>query len=165
LGRRCSNGEQESQWTAGLHGAKKATNAAVARGPHIRALLAEAIAVVHEDIAYQVKAGFSEVIYWDELKHLLPPKFKDSPVAVVPQAGRRGRIILDLSFPVYVSSPGKPRNNAVLQEVVNMTTEKLAPKEAVKEIGKVLQALSEFMARTPTNKAILYSKIDLSNGF
>jgi hypothetical protein len=70
-----------------------------------------------------------------------------------------------LSFPVYVSNPGKPRNNAVLQEAVNMTTEQLAPKAAVKEIGKVLQALFEFMASTPANKAILFSKIDLSDGF
>jgi hypothetical protein len=104
----------------------KAINAAVARGPHITALLEEATAVVHEYIAYQVKAGFSEVMYWDELKHSLPPQFKVSPVAVVPQASRCGRIILDLSFPVYVSSPGKLRNNAVLQEAVNMTTEQLA---------------------------------------
>jgi hypothetical protein len=74
-------------------------------------------------------------------------------------------MILDLSFPVYVSSPGKPRNNVVLQEAINMTTGQLAPKAAVKEIGKVLQALFEFMARTPTNKAILFSKIDLSDGF
>jgi hypothetical protein len=107
----------------------------------------------------------SEVMYWDELQHLLPPQFKVSLVAVVPQTGQRGRIILELSFPVYVSNPGKPRSNAVLQEVVNMTTKQLAPKAAVKEIGKVLQALFEVMATTPADKTILFSKIDLSDGF
>ena len=46
----------------------------------------------------------------------------------------------------------------MIQEAVNMTTEELAPKAAVKEIGKVLQALFEFMSNTPANKAILFSK-------
>jgi hypothetical protein len=46
-----------------------------------------------------------------------------------------------------------------------MTTEQLAPKAVVKEIGKVLQALFEFMASTPANKTILFSKIDFSDGF
>jgi hypothetical protein len=164
-------GETLEQWRTGVPvncGAAwsmEAIDAAVARGPHITALLDEAIAVVHEDIAYQVKAGFSEVMYWDELQDSLPPQFKISPVAVVPQVGRRGRIILDLSFPVYVSKPGSRRKGEVIQEAVNMTTEELAPKAAVKEIGKVLQALFEFMSNTPANKAILFSKIDLSDGF
>jgi hypothetical protein len=103
--------------------------------------------------------------YWDKLKHSFTPEFKVSLVAVVPQAGQRGQIILDVSFPVQVNNPGKPRNNAVLQEAVNMTTEQLAPKAAVREISKALQALFDFMASTPSNKAILFSKIDLSDGF
>jgi hypothetical protein len=78
-------GKTLEQWRTGVPvdcGAAwslEAINAAVARGPHITALLDEAIAVVHEDIAYQVKAGFSEVLFWDELKHSLPPQFKISP--------------------------------------------------------------------------------------
>jgi hypothetical protein len=64
-----------------------------------------------------------------------------------------------------MSSPEKPRNNAVLQEAVNMTNAQLAPKAVVREIGKVLQALFGFMARTPANRVILFSKIDLSDGF
>jgi hypothetical protein len=104
-------------------------------------------------------------MYWDKLQHLLPAQFKISLVAVVPPAGRRGRIILDLSFPVHVSKPGKRRKGEVIQEAVNITSKQLAPKAAVKEIVKVLQALFEFMASTPANKAILFSKIDLSDGF
>jgi hypothetical protein len=60
-------GKTLQQWRTGVPmdcGAawSEAINAAVVRGPHIMALLKEAIAVVHEDIAYQVEAGFLEVM-------------------------------------------------------------------------------------------------------
>jgi hypothetical protein len=74
---------------------------AVARGPHISAMDADNIALVHEDIQYQVDAGFSKIMLWSDLKRLRPRKLKISPMAVVPQKDRRGRLILDLSFPVY----------------------------------------------------------------
>ena len=38
---------------------------------------------------------------WEDLQRLRPHNLKISPVAVVPQTGQRGRIILDVSFPVY----------------------------------------------------------------
>ncbi len=59
------------------------------------------IAIFKEDIVYQCKAGFCKVMLWEDLKRLLPPNLKISPVAVVPQVGQQGQIILDLSFPVY----------------------------------------------------------------
>ena len=40
----------------------------MARGPRPPAITPEAIALVHEDIAYQAKAGFAEAVYWDENK-------------------------------------------------------------------------------------------------
>jgi hypothetical protein len=58
------------------------------------------VALVHEDVAYQVKAGFSKIVMWDDIKDNLPPSFKISPVAVIPQQGQWGQIILDLSFAV-----------------------------------------------------------------
>jgi hypothetical protein len=88
---------------------QEAIQAAIARGPHKTALLPEAIPLVHEDIAHQVKAGFSEIINWDEIKHSLPAQFKISPVTVMPQTGRRGRIILDLSFPVHQKNDDKAK--------------------------------------------------------
>ena len=51
--------------------------------------------MVHEDIDYQVKAGFTETVYWDEIKDDPPAYFKVSPGPVIPQIGRRGRVILD----------------------------------------------------------------------
>jgi hypothetical protein len=73
---------------------------AVERGPHRSALTPESLALFKEDIAYQVKAGFCEVMTWEEVKKRRPRRLKISPVAVAPQRNRRGRIILDLSFPV-----------------------------------------------------------------
>jgi hypothetical protein len=68
----------------------------------------ESIALVHEDIQYQVDAGFSRIMLWSELQKLHPPKLKISPMAVVPQKNPRGRLKLDLSFPVY---PERTRSN------------------------------------------------------
>jgi hypothetical protein len=80
--------------------------AAVARGPHPTACTHKATALFEEDIGYQRQAGFCKVIPWEELKQLRPPNFKISPVAAVPQVGRRPCIILDLSFPVYQDVDG-----------------------------------------------------------
>ena len=85
----------------GENWSRQAIEEAVARGPHPSALTPDALQLFQEDIAYQVKAGFTKVVPWDKLKGNLPANLKISPVAVVPQINRRGRIILDLSFPVF----------------------------------------------------------------
>jgi hypothetical protein len=74
--------------------------AAVEQGAHKLARSDESIALVKEDIEYQVKAGYAEVIPWKELRRLRPKQLKISPLAVIPQRNRRGRMILDLSFAV-----------------------------------------------------------------
>jgi hypothetical protein len=73
----------------------------VARGAHRSALEPDNIQLVHEDIQYQVEAGFSEILLWEDVKRLRPRSLKILPITVIPQKDRRGRIILDLSFPVY----------------------------------------------------------------
>ena len=65
--------------------------------PHQSAATKEAVELFNEDSAYQVKAGFSRIVNWDNIKHELPAQLKVSPAAVVPQTKRRDRIILDLS--------------------------------------------------------------------
>eukprot|EP00978_Attheya_sp_CCMP212_P022091 scaffold65439_cov46-Attheya_sp.AAC.3 len=67
-------------------------------------MTAEAIELVHEDVKYQVDAGFSRIVLWDDIKHNPHAKLKVSPLAVIPQKNRRGRLILDLSFPVHQMS-------------------------------------------------------------
>jgi hypothetical protein len=145
---------------------KETIKAAVTRGPHPTARAADAVALVHEDVAYQVKAGFSKIVMWDDIKNDLPPWFKISPVAVIPQEARRGRIILDLSFAVQLQQkPDQREAGLLLQEAVNDTTVPLAPRRSVREIGKVLPRVFGFMASRPEGQTILLSKVDLSDGF
>jgi hypothetical protein len=87
-------------------------------------------------------------------------------VAVIPQEGRRGRIILDLSFAVCPTQQKNQRKAGTIpQEAVNDTTVSLAPKTPVRKIGKVLPRIFEFMAKTSEGQEILLSKADLSDGF
>jgi hypothetical protein len=55
---------------------RKAIDAAVKKGPHLMARAAEAIALVHDDVAYQIKAGFSKIALRDDIKDNLSPTFK-----------------------------------------------------------------------------------------
>jgi hypothetical protein len=122
---------------------------------------------VHEDIQYQVEAGFSEIFLWEDIKRRRPPNLKISPIAVVPQKDRRGRIILDLSFPVYPekSTGAKGRRMDPIQTSVNETTTKLAPSGPVEEIGNVFRRLMSLLDSAENDEVVMLSKIDLSDGF
>jgi hypothetical protein len=102
----------------------------------------KSIALFYEDIEYQVNAGFYKVLTWDEVKKIRPKNLKISPVAVVPQVGIRGQIILDLSFPVYEDINGV---RTIIQDSVNDTTVITVPTTPVREIGKVLHQLLYYM--------------------
>eukprot|EP00978_Attheya_sp_CCMP212_P031808 scaffold121654_cov53-Attheya_sp.AAC.1 len=83
----------------------------------------EARKLVLEDLAYQVDAGFSRIITWDSIKNNPPSRLKISPLAIVPQVNRRGRLILDLSFPVHrAGAKGSRKLGPIIQESVNDTT-------------------------------------------
>jgi hypothetical protein len=158
-------GDELARWDQGVavdcgdEWSREAIDLAVAHGPHPTAQAAEAIDLVHEDIAYQVEAGFTKVVYWEDIKDDLPEHFKVSPVAVIPQTGRRGRIILDLSFPVRKPPhpQSKRRMGETVAESVNDTTRKLAPQGPVHAIGQVLPRLFHFMASTPPEQEIRLS--------
>jgi hypothetical protein len=148
----------------------EAIDLSVARRPHPTAWLKDAVALIHKDVAYQVTAGFSTVVFWDDIKTHLHPNFKISPVAVIPQTGRPVQIILDLPFPVQRPPTnkwlwGKPQQSEVVQESINNSTVRLDPDAAVKAIKQVLPRLFQFMADTPEDEIIGFSKIDLSDGF
>jgi hypothetical protein len=139
-----------------------AIEAAVECGPHPTACTPEAWSLFKEDIAYQVTAGFSQVVLWDDIKHLQPRNLKISPVAIIPQEGRRSRIILDLSFLVYQEVDGVV---TVTQKSVNDTTVLSAPSIPVRKIGKVLPRLLQYMRDTLAGLHILFCKLDISDGF
>jgi hypothetical protein len=136
--------------------------AAIARGPHPTASPPDLIALFKEDIAYQVEAGFCKIILWENLKHLHKTNLEILPVAVVPQIGQRGQIILDLLFPVY-----QDVNEVVtaVQASNNDTPVLTAPLIPVEEIGRVLPWLLHYMCDTPTRLHILFLKLDISDGF
>jgi hypothetical protein len=116
--------------------------AAVNQRLHPLAMTPKSIALFYEDIEYQVNAGFYKVLTWDEVKKIRPKNLKISPVAVVPQVGIRGQIILDLSFPVYEDINGV---RTIIQDSVNDTTVITVPTTPVREIGKVLHQLLYYM--------------------
>ena len=61
--------------------------AAVDRGPHPTACTPDAHELFRADIDYQVTAGFSKVMLWEDIRKLRPSNLKVSPVALVPQPG------------------------------------------------------------------------------
>jgi hypothetical protein len=76
--------------------------AAVQKGAHKSATTPESIKSIAEDVAYQVKAGYAKIISWEDLSRSRPANLKVSPLAVVPQRNRRGRMILDPSETVLL---------------------------------------------------------------
>ena len=146
---------------------EEALAAAVEHGPQKGALSEEAIQLVHDDVEYQVKAVFAEIYFWDDLKGDHPSNLKISLVTVIPQQDRRGRITLDLLFPVYQrAARGRRRQiRKIRQEAVNKFLVGLAPEKAVKQLGKILPLLFEYLLETPTATPVLFSKINLSDGF
>ena len=87
-------GQELKEWEKGVDvdcGAdwsREMIEVALQRGAHPSATTPEAIQLFKEDIAYQVKPGFSEIVNWDEIQNSLSTQFKISPVAIIPQAGR-----------------------------------------------------------------------------
>ncbi len=149
----------------GADWSREAIDLAIQKGPHRSALDATTMQTVHEDVHYQVEAGFSSIVLWDNIKEALPKRLKISPLAVVPQKDRWGRLILDLSFAVHLPSTKRRRMGETIQKSVNDTTTQLAPQEPVREIGNVLKRMFDLMAEVPAEEDIMLSKIDLSDGF
>jgi hypothetical protein len=56
-------------------------------------------------------------------------------------------------------------NEVILQASVNDATVRLAPEEPVKELGKVLPRLLDFMATVPMEEHIHFSNMDLVDGY
>jgi hypothetical protein len=58
---------------------------AVAREPHHSVMDEESIALIHNDIQYQVDAGFCKVFTWQRIQQLQPWNLKISPITMIPQ--------------------------------------------------------------------------------
>lgn len=138
--------------------------AALEAGPHVSALTPENTALIWEEIDYQVKAGFAKVVPLSKLiAGGFPHHLKVSRVAIVPQANRRGRMILNLSAPVKLS--GSRRSKPTSHPSVNETTAEADDQSAVQGLGRIMPSLLLFMYETPCTWEIRWQKIDLSDGF
>ena len=143
----------------GENWSRETIEAAIERGPHQSALTPEALELFQEDVVnYQVKAGFCKIVKWDDIKDDLPPQLKISPVAAVPQVGRRPRIILDLSFGVRMGSE-------IIQQAVNATTATTSHPAALDFLGSSMPRILDFLAHAPSEYPVYLSKYDISDGF
>jgi hypothetical protein len=86
------------QWASGVSAlcgepwSEAANGAAIERGPHTSALTPKARDLIDKEMKYQIQAGFSEMVLWRTIQHAYPLNLKVSPLAVIPQVGRRGRL-------------------------------------------------------------------------
>jgi hypothetical protein len=128
--------------------------AAFQQGPHKLALDAEARSLIAEDVAYQVRAGYAQVVLWDWLKTRIPPQLKVLPI-VVPQRNWRGHMILSLSFPVLSQIKGllgrKPKWGVreVMKETVNNRHCLDGPQSTSKGTGQCVVTVVTLHARSP----------------
>ena len=159
--------------------------AALEAGPHTSATTPSAIELILSDISHQVDAGFADIMLETELLANLPPATKVSRVATVPQTNRRDRIILNLSAevaprksrrskrartpaptPTATSTKAPPAPPASAPHPsVNDTTTPAPDQTAVKDLGNVFRAVLLFMFVTDPSWPMIFSKLDLSDGF
>jgi hypothetical protein len=132
--------------------------AAIDKGPHVSALIPEAIDQLHSEVAEKVISGQARVVRWDDIKHDPPPQLKISPLAMVPHKSKPFRAILDLSFPVTLSDKS-------VHPSVNAATQKTAPRQAIDQLGHSLQRIIQAFANTDPNAKIFMAKWDIKDGF
>ena len=131
---------------------------AIRQGPHKSALTKAARKVLHEETSEKLRQGYATVVKWRDIKNSIPPNLKISPVACIPHKSKPLRVIIDLSFQLLVDKLRFPS--------VNDTTTKLAPPEAMVQLGLSLKRIVSIMARHH-NVALpfWFTKLDIKDGF
>ena len=117
---------------------------AMKTGPHTSATTEENVALIWDDIQYQERLGFVRIMTEAQLRAELPANLKVSRVAIVPQANRRGRIILNLSADVEMPEyrpNGKRRKVTPKHPSVNETTTPAADHSGAEALGSARPAI------------------------
>jgi hypothetical protein len=130
----------------------------IKRSNHVSATTKEAIDLIKSDVDYQIKAGFAKLIPWETIKDDPPENLKISPVAVIFYKERRGRILMDLYFPVKLG-------NKIIHQSVNETTRQQAPLESIDQLGKLMNRMVGYMAWAPNDNPVRFAVWDISDGF
>ena len=131
---------------------------AIDRGPHISALVPDAMAQLDLEIAEKVKNGQARIIRWNDIRDNPPAQLKISRVAMVAHKSRPYRAILDLSFSIKLSPTTEVPS-------VNSNTKKTAPRGAIDQIGHVLPRIIHAFATADENAKIFMAKWDIKDGF
>ena len=130
----------------------------VLHGPHKSATSKDAIAALHEETQAKVTKGFAKVVKFGDIKNNLPKNLKISPVACIPHKSKKFRVILDLSFNLKTKRVKFPS--------VNDTTIKMAPPEAMVQLGACVKRLIATMAENyDKTKPFKFCKLDIKDGF
>ena len=132
--------------------------AAIERGPHVSALVPEAMAQLDDEVREKVLKGQARIVKWKDIAADPPSQLKISPVAMVPHSSRPYRAILDLSFSIQLSP-----NTCVPS--VNSTTTKSAPQGAIDQIGHVLPRIIHAFVTVEDDAKIFMAKWDIKDGF
>ena len=119
-------------------------DAAMARGSHKSA--SEHLEFLEEEMVDMVNKRYWIVLPYSMVRTL--PDLRISPLGVVPQRGRRPRIIVDYSF-----------------YGLNAETTKLARPEAMQFGGTLERVLRKILQADPQHGPVYMLKVDLSDGF
>ena len=128
--------------------------AAIERGPHVSALVPDAMAQLDDEVKEKVIKGQARIVKWKDIAANPPPQLKISPVAMVPHSSRPYRAILDLSFSIQLT----PKT---VVPSVNSTTTKSAPQGAIDQIGHVLPRIIHAFATAEDDAKIFMAKWDI----
>ena len=130
----------------------------VLHGPHKSATGKDAIIALHEETEAKIAKGFAKMVKFGDIKDKLPKNLKISPVACIPHKSKKYRVILDLSFNLKVDKTIFPS--------VNDTTTKLAPLEAMVQLGYCVKRLIATMADNyDKDRPFKFCKLDIKDGF
>jgi uncharacterized protein YeeX (DUF496 family) len=132
--------------------------AAIDRGPHVSALVPEAMKQLQLEVNDKVRKGQAKVVLWDNIKDDPPKQLKISPIAMIPHKSRMFRAILDLLFRLRLKNGG-------FVPSVNGSTTLEAPAGAIDQMGHALARLIHAMAEAGPEDKVFMAKFDIKDGF
>jgi hypothetical protein len=129
---------------------------AVARGPHQSSRSPEALTHFSEESVAKVKVGQAKLVLWNDIKDKPPPQLKISPIAATPHKSKAFRLILDLSFRLRLKNSG-------FLESANDSTVKMAPKEALDQLGHALSRIIRAFVEAKEDAKTFMAKRDIKD--
>ena len=131
------------------------------RGPHKSALVPDAIQFLRDEATEKVHNNYAKIVTYGDIRNSLPSNFKVSPVSMVPHKSKLYRTILDLTFRLR-----KKMNKREKYESVNSATTKLAPQQAMGQLGSVVRRIVAVMAEHfDPSMPFMFTKLDIKDGF